>query len=449
MIIEFSLENFRSFHSRKTLSMAASSISDFPENIALVGNNKLLTSAVIYGANSSGKSNLLRGMSIMKNVVLDSFEKSSISSITNAYDPFLLNTTAFEAPTYYEVIFITEGIKYRYGFTVTKDTISSEWLFETKKKAEKPLFIRVEDGIEVMSSFHEGKNLEERTRDNALFLSVVDQFNGSTAKRIIKWFKNFNVISGLKHDNYRAVTFGMLEDPEMKLLLSNYYTQLDLGFQDLKVQRKEVKVEDLPSDVPEELFKQLVSDLEGKTMFTLKTVHKLFDEYGNEKGVKEFDARRQESSGTNKMIDLSGPIFDTLKNGGLLVVDELDAKLHPLLTLSIIKLFQNKEVNTMDAQLIFATHDTNILSMSQLRRDQIYFVEKNRQEETDLYSLVEYGNVRKDRSFEKDYIHGKYGAIPYLGKPIAIKNAPVETATEVATKTELTRPKDNESSFSN
>jgi AAA15 family ATPase/GTPase len=115
------------------------------------------------------------------------------------------------------------------------------------------------------------------------------------------------------------------------------------------------------------------------------------------------------------MIDLSGPIFDTLKDGGLLVVDELDAKLHPLLTLSIIKLFQNKNINKLNAQLIFATHDTNILSMSQLRRDQIYFVEKNQKEETDLYSLVDYGNVRKDRSLEKDYIHGKYGAIPYLG----------------------------------
>ncbi len=414
MIIEFSLENFRSFHSRKTLSMKASSISDFPKNIALAGNNKLLTSAVIYGANSSGKSNLLRGMSIMKNVVLNNFEKSSISPIANAYDPFLLNTTAFEKPTYYEIIFLTEGIKYRYGFTVINDVISSEWLFETKKRAEKPLFIRVEDGIEVMSSFHEGKNLEEKTRDNALFLSVVDQFNGSTAKRIVKWFENFNVVSGLKHDNYRAVTFAMLDNPQMKPLLSSYYTQLDLGFQDLKVLKKEVKGEDLPTDIPEELLKQLVSDLEGKTMVTIKTVHKIFDKHGVEKGVKEFDARRQESSGTNKMIDLSGPIFDTLKDGGLLVVDELDAKLHPLLTLSIIKLFQNKDINTLNAQLIFATHDTNILSMSQLRRDQIYFVEKNQQEETDLYSLVDYENVRKDSSFEKDYIQGKYGAIPYL-----------------------------------
>jgi AAA15 family ATPase/GTPase len=418
MIIEFNLENFRSFHSRKTLSMEAAPISDFSENIAQVGNHKLLTSAVIYGANSSGKSNLLRGMSVMKNIILNNFEKSSVSSIANAYDPFLLNTTTFEKPTHYEIIFIAEQIKYRYGFAVANDTISSEWLFETKKKTEKALFIRIEDGIEVMPSFHEGKHLEEKTRDNALFLSVVDQFNGVTAKRIIKWFRNFNVISGLKHEDYRAVTFAMLDNPQMKPLLTSYYTELDLGFQDIKVLKKEMKAEDLPSDVPEDLFKQLVSDLEGKKMVTLKTLHTIFDEKGEEKGIKEFDTRRQESSGTNKMIDLSGPIFKVLKDGGTLVVDELDAKLHPLLTLSIIKLFQNKDINIQNAQLIFATHDTNILSMSQLRRDQIYFVEKNNYGASDLYSLVEYnkeGKVRKDRSFEKDYINGRYGAIPYFG----------------------------------
>lgn len=124
------------------------------------------------------------------------------------------------------------------------------------------------------------------------------------------------------------------------------------------------------------------------------------------------------NSGTNKIIDLSGPVFDTLKDGGVLVIDELDAKLHPLLTLSIVRLFQSQDINKNGAQLIFATHDTNILSICNLRRDQIYFIEKNKIGSSDLYSLVEYnkdGKVRKDRSFEKDYINGRYGAIPYFG----------------------------------
>ena len=423
MVIEFSIENFRSFNNRKTLSMEAASISDFPENIIQTERYRLLSSAVIYGANASGKSNLLRAMSVMKNIVLSNFEKSSATSIP--HDPFLLNTSTVHKPTFYEVVFIAEGIKYRYGFEVTKDNISSEWLFETKKKAEKPLFIRIPEGIEVMPNFPEGKNLEEKTRDNALFLSVVDQFNGQIAKRIIKWFENVKVISGLSHDNYRAITFAMLDNPQTKQVLTQYYTQLDLGFEDLKVSKKEVSGDDLPTDIPEDILKQLISDLEGKTMVSLKTMHKVFDADGNEKGLKEFDARRQESAGANKMIDLSGPIFRTLEDGGLLVVDELDAKLHPLLTLSIIKLFQNKEINKLDAQLIFATHDTNILSMSQLRRDQIYFVEKDKFGSTDLYALVEYkneGKVRKDRTFEKDYINGRYGAIPYLSNQNQLLN---------------------------
>ena len=414
MIKEFSIENYRSFNGRKTLSMEAAPISDFPENIIQTDRYKLLSIAAIYGANASGKSNLLRAMSMMKNIVLNNFEKSSATQIP--HDPFLLNTSTSSKPTFYEVVFITEGVKYRYGFEINKDNISAEWLFESKKKTEKPLFIRVAEGIEVMPSFHEGKNLEEKTRENALFLSVVDQFNGQIAKRIINWFENFNVISGLSHDNYRRITFSMLNDPKMNSVLTEYYNQLDLGFMEIKILKKEVSSDDLPSDLPEDILKQLISDLEGKTMVSLRTMHKVFDESGIESGIIEFDARRQESSGTNKMIDLSGPIFDTLKDGGLLVIDELDAKLHPLLTLSIIKLFQNKVINEKNAQLIFATHDTNILRMSELRRDQIYFVEKDQYGSTDLYSLVDYKeNVRKDRSFEKDYINGRYGAIPYLG----------------------------------
>jgi len=396
--------------------MEPTSISEFPHNIVQKAHYKFLSSAVIYGANASGKSNLLRGMSFMKRIVVESFDKRSVSEIP--YDPFLLNTEDSKEPTFYEAEFLAGTIKYRYGFEADKHTIKSEWLFETKKKTEKPLFLRVPEGIEVMSRYTEGKDLEEKTRDNALFLSVVDQFNGRIASTVMKWFRDFNIISGLNHDNYRAVTFSMLDKPDSNAVLTNYFSQIDLGFDKITIEEKEFNPEELPTDLPEDIFKQLISDLEGKTVVNIRTVHKVFDQKQNFVREVEFDTRRQESSGTNKIIDLSGPIFDTLKNGGVLVVDELDAKLHPLLTLSIIRLFQNQDINKEGAQLIFATHDTNILSICNLRRDQIYFIEKNRFGASDLYSLVEYnkeGKVRKDRSFEKDYINGRYGAIPYFG----------------------------------
>ena len=416
MLFNFTIGNFRSFADRKTLSMEPASISDFSQNVVQKSQYKFLSSAVIYGANASGKSNLLRGMGVMRRIVVESFDKRSVSEIP--YDPFLLSTDNSNEPTFYEVIFFTENVKYRYGFEADKNTIKSEWLFETKSKTEKPLFLRVPDGIEVMPRFIEGKDLEEKTRDNALFLNVVDQFNGRIASIIMKWFKKFNIISGLTHDNCRAVTFAMLDSPKLNDILTDYFSQIDLGFDKIKIEKKEFNSEELSADLPEEMFKQLITDLEGETMINLRTIHKVFDK--NQVYVKEveFDTRRQESSGTNKIIDLSGPIFDTLKDGGILVIDELDAKLHPLLTLSIVRLFQNQDINKGGAQLVFATHDTNILSICNLRRDQIYFVEKDKFGASELYSLVEYnkeGKIRKDRSFEKDYINGRYGAIPYFG----------------------------------
>lgn len=416
MLLNFTLGNYRSFHQHKTLSMEPASISDHSQNVIQHGRYKLLSSTVIYGANSSGKSNLLRGISMMKKIVLESFDQRSISKIP--YDPFLLNVDRAKEPTFYEVEFLISNVKYRYGFEANGEAILSEWLFETASRAERPLFLRVVEGIEVKARYTEGKNLEEKTRENALFLSVVDQFNGQIAGKIMKWFRNLNIISGLSHENYRQITFSMLEKPALNQLLTRYFAQIDLGFEHIRVEKKEFNPNELPADLPEDLLKQLVADLEGKTIINLRTVHKVYDQQQNVLNEIEFDARRQESSGTNKIIDLSGPIFSTLQNGGVLVIDELDAKLHPLLTLSIVQLFQNQEINQNGAQLVFATHDTKILSICELRRDQIYFVEKDQYGASNLYSLVEYtkeGKVRKDRSFEKDYINGRYGAIPYFG----------------------------------
>lgn len=415
MLIYFKIGNFRSFWEPRTLSLVPASISEHQQNIIKKSNFSFLSSAVLYGANAAGKSNLLRAMSTMKQIVVDGFDKRSVSSIP--YDPFLLNTNGKEQPTFYEISFWLNGIRYRYGFEADQKIIQAEWLFFTEKKVEKPMFLRIQDGIEVMKSFPEGKDLEEKTRDNVLFLAVVDQFNGKYASIIMNWFKNFSIISGLAHDSYRGVTFKMLDDPKYHSVLTNLFSNLDLGFDEISVEKKDFNHSDLPTDLPEDLVKQIVSDLEGKKMISLRTVHNVLDENQKFAGTVEFDARRQESSGTNKLIDMSGPIFDKLANGGVLVVDELDAKLHPLLTLAIIRLFQDQKINENGAQLIFATHDTNILSICNLRRDQIYFVEKNRHGSSDLYSLVEYnkeGRVRKDRSFEKDYINGRYGAIPYI-----------------------------------
>lgn len=417
MLIQFSVNNFRSFLDSKILSMESTPISDYPENISSNQKIKLNICATIYGANASGKSNLIQAIGAMKSIIFNSFDRSSADKIS--YDPFLLNVDKLSQPTSFEIVFLVDNIQYRYGFKFDDKVIKEEWLFFAKKTKEHPLFYRIDDGIEVFKHFKEGINLESKTRENTLFLAVVDQFNGETSKIIMDWFNKLNVIDGVTHNDYRGITFKMLEDEQTRNSLTKYYQKIGLGFDDIKI-KKESFDPNLMSGIPEDLLKQMMADLEGSNIISMTTLHKMFN---NDRelvdSVAEFDVRRQESSGTNKIIDLSGPIFHTLKNGGILIIDELDAKLHPLLTVSIIRLFQNEDTNPHSAQLIFATHNTNILSLGRLRRDQIYFCEKDKYGMTDLYALVEYNmkgkKIRKDNSFEKDYINGKYGAIPFIG----------------------------------
>ncbi|WP_291399350.1 ATP-binding protein [Daejeonella sp.] len=400
------------------MSLQATSIKDHPDNPPIITERyKLLKGAVIYGANASGKSNFVKAMSTMRRLVLKSFEKSSTQDLD--ITPFLLHTGSESEPSLFEVLFLVNNIRYRYGFEVDNTSVRSEWLFEAKKNIEKPLFIRESDGIEVFPTFKEGKDLEEKTRDNTLFLAVVDQFNGTISKAIMQWFNNFITISGLSHESYKAVTFKMLENEDQKPVLQNFYNRLDLGFDDIKIVKKTFDPNELPKDLPEALVKQMVTDFEGKTFIGVKTLHKKYNDKNEIEMLEEFDMRSQESSGTNKIFNISGPIFDVLSDGGVLIIDELDASLHPLLTLAVTKLFNSKEHNLKNAQLVFSTHDTNLLYYGNYRRDQVFFVEKDIYGASDLYSLADYSEngkkIRNDSSFEKDYIQGRYGAIPYIG----------------------------------
>ena len=414
MLIDFTVGNFLSFKDKKTLSLEATKITDHPDSTFESGHHRLLKSSVIYGANSSGKSNLIKAMSIMRFIVLHSIDRSSTQGFN--ITPFLLHTDTEKAPSFFEVTFILDQVSYRYGFELDRQAVHQEWLFVTKGKTETPLFLRDEEGIGLGADFEEGKQLEDKTRANALFLSVVDQFNGAIANKIIAWFHSWNTISGLNHEAYRHSTFSLLEDEKHKESLLAFYQTLDLGFEQLKIEEEQVaigatlgvKANGEPS-------------FDSFRMHTIKTFHKKYGPDHKTFTPVEFFLEFEESAGTNKLVDLSGPIFSTLINGGILVVDELDAKLHPLITGAITNLFNASEYNPHNAQLIFATHDTNLLSYGQFRRDQIYFVEKDQYEASDLYSLIEYREgdsdkaVRKDRSFEKDYINGRYGAIPFIG----------------------------------
>jgi len=416
MLIEFSVGNYASFKDTVTLSMVAAKLNsrdrsiDENNKIFIDKNLSLLSSTAIYGANASGKSNLVSAMSFMRRFVIGSSKETQFSESINI-KPFLLSPETSREPSFFEMVFIIEGKRYRYGFEVTQEEVISEWLFFVPSTKEAKLFVREVDKINLGDRFKEGKGLEEKTRTNALFLSVVAQFNGAISKKVLGWFKLLGIISGLDDNAYRHYTINQLmKEGSLKEDIIRLVSELDLSINDIIVRKYDA--EELKITIPEELRDLILKPNQG--FFSVLTEHTIWDSNGRKTGIQSLDLATQESAGTEKLVFLAGPILNTLSEGRVLVIDEMEARLHPLITQKLIKLFNTIETNPKRAQLIFTTHDTNLLSNKIFRRDQIWFIEKDRYGSSHLYSLAEI-KVRNDASFESDYIQGRYGAIPYLG----------------------------------
>lgn len=397
MIVNFTVGNYKSFKNKKTLSLEATAITELQESIIDCNGVRILPTAVIYGANSSGKSNFLKAIIDFWRLVL--YSASFNSSQKTEVIPFLLNNRTSNEPSFFEIELISKtGCYFRYGFEVNSEIIVSEWLYKrTSKKYERCLFVRDGNGIGVTGMFKEGAGLEERTRDNALFLSVVDSFNGKIATDIISTISHMIPMSGIAHSQFGQLSTVQYKHECLRNSSKELFDKLNFGFKDFEI----------PDD---DTLAQRIKAY---------TYHTVYDDDGNEVGQTRFNMADFESEGTNKFYDIYLCIQATLQVGGTLIIDEFDCKLHPLITQYIIRQFNSPETNPGKGQLIFATHDTNLLSVDLFRRDQIWFVEKDSVGSSDIYSLIEFKGadglkVRKDRSFEKDYIKGRYGAIPYI-----------------------------------
>jgi AAA15 family ATPase/GTPase len=419
MIVKFTVGNFLSFKEKRTISFEARRISELKDrNVIKNDGYKLLRSVVMYGANSSGKSNVIKAFDRMRDCVFQSIKLNFSDNLE--YTPFLLSTESVKQPTFFEIVFLNNIDCFRYGFEYNSTEIVREWLYIVKNKTEKPLFIRTPDGIGVADAFKEGKGLEEKTNGNRLFLAKVADDNGAISQQIMNCFLNYNVLSGVEHKNYEGFSLKMFNQHSKICDDSlNLFQKLKLGFKDIEVIKKDFNPLDLSESMPTELKSKLVKELEGKKAVTLNTIHNMYDKQGKVISTLSWKQKEHESEGTNKVIDLSCPIFDTLSAGKVLIIDELDAKLHPLITIHLVNLFNNPDTNPNNAQLLFATHDTNLLSTDIFRRDQIWFAEKDNVEQTDLYSLDYFvfpdkTKVRKDANLEKNYITGRYGAIPFI-----------------------------------
>jgi len=412
MFIEFTVSNFRSFKDSHTFSLLASKNKELVDENTFPVNDKtrLLNSAVIYGANASGKSNFFLALSFFFKFTISSGPKLQIGDHIDT-EPFLFAKQTRSEPSTFELIFFLNGIRYRYGLAVDTGMVQREYLFAVMKVREVTLFTRVKQDIEINPTyFKEGQKIKEAVRENASFLSICAQLNGEIAKSIISYMQNYIVTSGLSAHGKN--TSQKLLEKKGRDAVIKFLSFADIQIRDIKTESVSMDFSGLGDKEFEELFKKKMAGLKEDKVYFSHTVYN-----GTEAIDTQFLDIDDESAGTRKLFEYTGSILDTLERGTPLFIDEFDSRLHPLIIEGIIKMFNSPESNPNHAQLVVSCHAVNIMTNKLFRRDQIWFCEKDQYGATDLYSLVEYDEpVRSDASFSKSYLQGKYGAVPYLGE---------------------------------
>lgn len=390
MLLEFSVSNFRSIKDMQTLSFLATAMNEHEQTNTFQATDKvrLLKSVAVYGANGSGKSNLVKAMWVMVNFIKAPFEGRK--KFEEHIQPFKLNTSTRNEGSFFQIMFILEGKTYRYGFVYLKGKIISEWLFGTANKNEVEYFTRDEQKISInRERFKEGIGLESKTREDNLFLNVIYESNGRIANIVRNYLSGIFVVQGLDEKTLQSFSYNLLQNKANKHRILEILKLADSDIYDISLEENYDKK-----------TRQIVSQ------------RKIFNENGQEVGLENLDFSKEASEGTKKIFNYAGVFVHLLKSDGTIIIDDFDARFHTSLTKAIVKLF-NSEKNKA-AQICFVTHDTNLLDKDLLRRDQICFAEKNQRGETSIYSLNEIKGVRNDSSLEKDYIKGKYGAIPFI-----------------------------------
>lgn len=418
MILEFTVKNFLSIKDEVILSMVASKDSSFEDNLLPYEDGKQMKSAlkslVIYGANASGKSNILKALRFFRNFIKNSHEMQQGKKIPRI--AFKLDPEYLDKPSEFQVIFIHNDTKYLYGFSVTEEEVVEEYLYYYPNGRQSTIFERNRDDYKFTIDIERQTELKNKFHSkNKLFIATESLWEYEKAKVPFEWLSSYLNIF-INHERLEGYTGGSMVDNEnMNSLVKKYIKFADVGIDDINVQVK--KAEDiLSSDVfkliSDNAKAEILNKVQNRDVLDIKMIHSIKDKNGNIMNY-EFELN-EESDGTKKFFGILGPWLDALLNGYTVVVDELDMRLHTLLVKKLIEMFLNPNINKKNAQLIFSTHDTNLLDSDILRRDQIWFTEKREDKSTDLYSLYDFGGVRKNISIEKGYLQGKYGAIPVL-----------------------------------
>jgi AAA15 family ATPase/GTPase len=373
---------------------------------------ELLRSAVIYGANAAGKSNLIAALSFVQEFVLNSARKGQKDDAIEV-TPFLMDSDSAAKPSEFELIFVQNGVRYQYGFSVTRERVESEWLIAHPKGKPQSWFAREagNDDWNFGSNFRgQRKVWQETTRGNALFLSTAVQLNAEQLSPVFDWFRRRlrTIAHYARVDPDFSVGQCERETPLRKQIV-DFLRMADLGIGDIKIERRKFDASMFPEGMPEALRQQLLKDMADKEFADVRFAHHARG------GPDVLLDMEDESGGTQKLFALAGPWLDVLANGWVLFIDELDTSLHPLLMRHLIGLFHNPDINKRGAQLVFSTHDTTILDAQVFRRDQVWFVEKDRELASHLYPLSDF-SPRKGENYARGYLQGRYGALPFVGE---------------------------------
>ena len=419
MLIQFSTKNYLSFKDEQTLSLTLAkggelvNSNTFKSNLSAPA--RLLKTAVIYGPNASGKSNFLAALTAMKRIVMGSateWQRGKELPVT----PFLLDEISAEAPSEFEIVFIADGVRYQYGFSATSERVHEEWLLAFPKVKPQRWFTRIWNKEmnayewEMGNSFSGQKQIwQDATRSNALFLSTAVHLNSEQLQPVFDWFNNeLRVMSFSGSYQQLEFTSSRCKDSNELKKVVEYLKVADLGIDDISVKAERISAKHLPDNMPEEAKTYFLENEIDTDVFDIRTIHKT-----NQGNIVKFNFSL-ESEGTQKFFALAGPIIDSLENGYVLFTDELHSNFHPKMVRFLVDLFHDEKTNPNNAQLIFTSHETSILSQDIFRRDQIWFCEKDREQATILYPLTDFSPRKGRENLKAGYLSGRYGALPYL-----------------------------------
>ncbi len=425
MLIEFSVTNFRSFKEKQTLSLVAGRDEKHAENLIDCGGFNLVKGAAIYGANASGKSNLLRAMAVMSTFVQISATRLNLDDPIPGIVPFRLDAQSAEQPTCFEITLLLGETRYEYSFSATEKKVFAETLTvrEPKKKASKWIDRTLNSETDKTTLACSGplkkdsKMLKEKTRDNGLVLSRAAEFNIEAVNAVFLWFRKHLDILELSRETFREKRMRTVDLLSTNAKFRNTFLKVmrdaDIGIAGFSVKIRPVQSVIISDTIKTEhdyaYFKSIGQPLTKSEIQCLHLVP------GQEAPVS-LDLDNDESDGTQQLFALAGPVLEALQNGSVVIVDELERSMHPLLARKLIELFQSPEVNKSGAQIIFTTHDTTLMDPALFRRDQIWITEKNRDMATEMFSLYDLeDSPRSTSAFQRNYLAGRFGGVPQFG----------------------------------